>query len=781
MEWLPATHAFGNVGGLKNIADSVILPGEVDVLEGDEDDAHAHASSTTAKTTTSTPVLTRPTRTKQRKRRSKTSFASPSQVHLMDGLQYGGFVFDTNMLHGAHMHVFPREIRKTRRVFILDFAAMRHMEELPRTGLSERETEKMRQRGDENVNSGGRIPDDLCPSENHPDRVRWAYGMQNVAEWKKSRARLLMNRSAASTPAPLGEYLDADDQSTAPAAALGRLIREGGIQQEISFPRKLAGAVASTPSASSDSNDNHHQDQEQRDFYRLRSAQYVSSDWERWWQDSIDRVEKERSICSALVDESEELRPKLAHFMTLTGCDEVDDKKIISYSTRRIKFFGDGWCRVSRNIAGVDAASTTLLKDDNKQNQGYYFHPEKFRFRRSMPLPLVTKDEQVHAIILKEEVRELHYDPTVFSRFEYVYEKVGVLLAGPGGHKNEANRQLHIQREFIEPLVGHLRHPLAGCEEHLFWETDREETTSTTSTAKATGGAATATDNKPITSNIEQGFFVSDSSYVMPLPPDSVLLPSTRPSTTTSSTRLYLDFGAGQYAEHNVSRTFTTLIGAWERHAEMKFDAVAGWEPNVVMDGTDDSKKNRVDTPANTTRTAFKRHFFETLPEHLRERIIMATKSEDSTSTSTQLVPSTPQQLRFDLHTNGLTEFPARPHSWLPCLVKAKQAVQQENYNDKTLKNQHTSYTLVKLDIDVNVVENAVVDSILDEPLEDRYSFARRAPVIQEFLWEHHVNNYLMNPYWLETGYQSQESIADSHRKFYRLRKEKLIRAHSWV
>lgn len=49
----------------------------------------------------------------------------------MSGRRFGGFIFDTNLLHSAHMDV-PMDKRKTRRVFILEFAAMRHLKWLAR-------------------------------------------------------------------------------------------------------------------------------------------------------------------------------------------------------------------------------------------------------------------------------------------------------------------------------------------------------------------------------------------------------------------------------------------------------------------------------------------------------------------------------------------------------------------------------------------------------------------------------------------------------------------------
>jgi hypothetical protein len=51
--------------------------------------------------------------------------------------------------------------------------------------------------------------------------------------------------------------------------------------------------------------------------------------------------------------------------------------------------------------------------------------------------------------------------------------------------------------------------------------------------------------------------------------------------------------------------------------------------------------------------------------------------------------------------------------------------------------------------------------------------------LVDEFLWEHHVTNYLMDPFWGHAQDKTR-TIADSYHYFLRLW-QRGIRAHSWV
>jgi len=51
--------------------------------------------------------------------------------------------------------------------------------------------------------------------------------------------------------------------------------------------------------------------------------------------------------------------------------------------------------------------------------------------------------------------------------------------------------------------------------------------------------------------------------------------------------------------------------------------------------------------------------------------------------------------------------------------------------------------------------------------------------LIDEFVWEHHVDNYLMAHHW-RSSQDMNKSIADSYSYFLKLR-HKGVRAHSWI
>ena len=83
---------------------------------------------------------------------------------------------------------------------------------------------------------------------------------------------------------------------------------------------------------------------------------------------------------------------------------------------------------------------------------------------------------------------------------------------------------------------------------------------------------------------------------------------------------------------------------------------------------------------------------------------------------------------------------------------------------------QPEDYVIFKLDIDNTPIEEAIVESLLADPLA--------LALIDDFYWEHHVNQIDMNPIW-GTTHGLSNSIKDSIvylRKF----RDKGVRAHSW-
>ena len=79
---------------------------------------------------------------------------------------------------------------------------------------------------------------------------------------------------------------------------------------------------------------------------------------------------------------------------------------------------------------------------------------------------------------------------------------------------------------------------------------------------------------------------------------------------------------------------------------------------------------------------------------------------------------------------------------------------------------------MFKLDIDSKKIESDIVYYLLHHAEEE-------LEWIDEFLWEHHVSNYVMARHWKKTM-DTMMDISESYEFFLRLR-QLGIRAHSWV
>ncbi|CAD7943134.1 unnamed protein product [Amoebophrya sp. A120] len=90
----------------------------------------------------------------------------------------------------------------------------------------------------------------------------------------------------------------------------------------------------------------------------------------------------------------------------------------------------------------------------------------------------------------------------------------------------------------------------------------------------------------------------------------------------------------------------------------------------------------------------------------------------------------------------------------------------------KNLLDSSVDYVLLKLDIDTPAVEQAIIQKLLSVP-GNFYG-------ITELAWEHHVQNPLMQPSGWGDGVDHTKDIADSLRQFQQLR-HRGIRAHSWI
>jgi len=209
--------------------------------------------------------------------------------------------------------------------------------------------------------------------------------------------------------------------------------------------------------------------------------------------------------------------------------------------------------------------------------------------------------------------------------------------------------------EYIEPLVGHLRHPLALCGAY-----GKE--------------------------------FLVDRSYVLPG------VPGTR--------KAYLfDAGASSWNQGSGGPSLSYFAETWKRYG---FDWVhiEAWEGSTA-----------------------KEDFEKTVPLGWRAK----------TRYHNQFISTQPSIQPF-----------------VPSVIEA------------TAKKE--DYVVFKLDIDSKKVETAIVDYMMTW---------EHLALIDEFLWEQHVDNYLMAPYWTSSQDMSK-NIADSYHYFLRLRRRG-VRAHSWV
>jgi len=214
-----------------------------------------------------------------------------------------------------------------------------------------------------------------------------------------------------------------------------------------------------------------------------------------------------------------------------------------------------------------------------------------------------------------------------------------------------------ITYEYIEPLVSHLRHPLARC---FFVDLD--------------------------------DLFLVDRSYILP-------------EFDGSRRSLLFDAGASSWNDGSGGPSLSYFTTVWKRYG-VQWDHIFAWEGS---------------TPNST--------FYKTVPAEWVSK----------TSYYQQWISTSPEAEPF-----------------LPAIIASK-----------TLPD---DYVVLKLDIDSKQVESAIADYIMKWD---------KLGLIDEFLWEHHVDNYLMAPYWGDTQ-DMTKSIADSYTYFLMLR-QRGVRAHSWV
>jgi len=238
-------------------------------------------------------------------------------------------------------------------------------------------------------------------------------------------------------------------------------------------------------------------------------------------------------------------------------------------------------------------------------------------------------------------------DPSIFSYFTHTSVVTGEVI-----------------REYIEPLVGHLRHPLSGC-----------------------------------TPSSAVGHLITDRSYIVP------------PTRVGKGRKYYFDAGASSWSSGKGGPSLSYFTTVWGRHG-VDFDVIECWE------GGTEVKDFYCDVPGEYLwRTHFHHGWIAS-----------------SVGNSSNVNPFVPSIIR--------------------------ETVDREDY------------VLFKLDIDNGPVEKGTIEHLLEDGNED-------IEFIDEIVWEQHVDNYIMNPWWGETIDEGM-TIADSYQYFLKLRM-KGVRAHSWV
>ncbi len=220
-------------------------------------------------------------------------------------------------------------------------------------------------------------------------------------------------------------------------------------------------------------------------------------------------------------------------------------------------------------------------------------------------------------------------------------------------HKDTITGQ--VSHQYIEPLVSHLRHPLARCGPY-------------------------------------GELFVLDRSYVLP-------------GYVGTEKSFLFDAGASSWNDGAGGPSLSYFANVWSRHG-FEWERIEAWE------GTTASAK-----------------FYSTVPSKWKSKT--------------------------HYHQQWISTEPSK-HPFVPFFIQA------------TVKKR--DYVVFKLDIDSKSVETAIVDFLLTwDNLE----------LIDEFVWEHHVMNYLMAKNWGKSQDMSL-SLADSYQLFLKLRRRG-VRAHSWV
>lgn len=328
-------------------------------------------------------------------------------------------------------------------------------------------------------------------------------------------------------------------------------------------------------------------------------VKYRSSPWEKLWLDNV-RNWQDGKICDALKEQVREID----QFLWDSCTHAVDDRT----------------CAISDNVGHV-----------------MVFHRDTGKLEKASTKVLDPKKVRLTA--------DRNFSDKVWSYFEHINPCTG-----------------ETRREYIEPLVSHLRHPLTGC---------------------------SLPDKMKV--------HLVDRSYVVP------------PQFSADGKKAYLfDAGASTWNSGAGGPSLSFFTSWWQDYVGVTFDHIEAWE------GTTPSEQ-----------------FYATVPEQWKSK----------TQYHQKWITTSPDKMPF-----------------IPTVI------QQSTSKD--------DYVMFKLDIDSAKVETDIVYYLLHHS-DDELQW------IDEFLWEHHVDNYLMNHAWGK-AVDAKMDISESYEFFLRLRKLG-IRAHSWI
>jgi hypothetical protein len=230
---------------------------------------------------------------------------------------------------------------------------------------------------------------------------------------------------------------------------------------------------------------------------------YTSSEWELLWLENIQDWESNQTICQNI------LSPDQRHYLL------EFEKTICSHTIDNL------WCVVIDPPQG----SSYMFNLDTGAYKTFdavllnYFKPAR---------PVVPKDGGIGEI------------PKVFSRMDFLDETTGETFS-----------------EFIEPLVSHLRHPVAGCQDELLVPGDL------------------------------LWVLMLSRAFIVPLPPTSASL---------FSKAFYFDAGASSWTEGAGGPSLDYFTRIFLRHG-IDFDHIQAYEGTVSADD-----------------------FYATVPDHYKNR-----------------------------------------------------------------------------------------------------------------------------------------------------------------